>query len=128
MPPIRYGAVHPDPRAGVAARVARDWAEEVRAARPDAPRLVAVDADNLGYGYIADPRYSQVLVALERRDGGVAWLHHGLAADDGGPVDSALRAEVLGRLLDAAPGLDGVEFADLRRRNLWRDAGRPPLP
>lgn len=120
----RFGEPFPDGRVLVAAAIADEWAREVAPKLPSAPPLRVVDADNLGWEYVQDPRYSQVLVGLESASGRVVWFHYGLAECDGGPVATATRAEILADVLGAHPGLVGLAGGDLRLRNLWRDALR----
>lgn len=119
-PDVVAGAPFPDHGVRAAAGVVREWNDEIRSAVADAPLLVEVDARNLGWRFVADPAASQIVVGLERRDGGTAFFHYGLAHADGGPVEPAVKAAVLGDLVREHPGLDGITGGDLRRRNLWR--------
>ncbi len=129
MPPqggvdFRFGEPFPDGRVLVAAAIAEEWRREVVPDVESAPPLRVLDADNLGWEYVQDPRYSQVLAGLESASGRIVWFHYGLAESDGGPVPTTIRAEILADVLAAHPGLVGLAGGDLRLRNLWRDALR----
>jgi hypothetical protein len=117
---VRYGAAFPDDRVLAAAAVAREWYEHVAPSLESPPELVEVDAANLGWRFIGDPEYSQVVVGVARADGGVVHLHYGLAWRQGGPVAAEVKAAVLAEMLAEHPGLLGLAGGDLRRRNLWR--------
>lgn len=115
-----------DPRIRAAAQVAAEWRTELAPQLAAPPRLIAIDADNLGWQHVADARYSEILVGLERAgDGGVCWFQHGRASRDGGPTEVGVRAAILRDVLALAPGLRGLAGGDLRLRNRWRDALRP---
>lgn len=127
---LEAGVACVDLRVVAACAVAAEWRDAVAALGGAAPRLLAIDPRNLGYAFVADPRHAQVLVGLETADARVAWFGHGLAQRHGGAVSAATRAEVLGKILALRPGLVGVEAADLRLANTWRNSlvpgeGRP---
>jgi hypothetical protein len=123
--PVRFGEPFPDDRVLAAAAVAAEWRDVIRASCPGAPRLLEIDPHNLGWRFLAHPSYTQIVVLLERSDGGVASFQYGLSEAHGGPVSAADRAEVLCKILAEFPGLAGIENGDLRLRNLWRQALRP---
>jgi hypothetical protein len=116
---LRAGAIATDRRILAACAVAEEWLTQVAADAADLPRLVAIDARNVDYEYVADPRHSRVLVGLARRDDAVAWFQHGLARRHGGAVDVETRRKILDRILARHPGLLGVDSGDLRLLNLW---------
>ncbi|MGE0144102.1 MAG: hypothetical protein AB7I19_08730 [Planctomycetota bacterium] len=116
---LRSGAIATDRRILAACAVAEEWMAQVAADAADLPRLVAIDARNVDYEYVADPRHSRVLVGLARRDDAVAWFQHGLARRHGGAVEVETRRKILERILARHPGLIGVDSGDLRLLNLW---------
>lgn len=123
------GEVCADPMVVVAAHVAAEWMDQVlprlaagaSGAASAPPRLLQIDANNLGGRFLADPHYSEVVVALEAADGATVWAHYGRAESDGGPVAAETKAWVLGQILADHPGLRGLGAIDLRLRNRWRD-------
>ncbi len=125
LDPRDLGRPVEDARVRAAVRVAVEWRDRIAPAVAAAPELVEVDARNLGWAYVADPRVSQIVVVLRRADGGVASFHYGRAEDDGGPVSAAVRADVLRRILAEFPGLAGIDRGDLRLLNLWREQLHP---
>ncbi|MHC5065956.1 MAG: cell division protein FtsQ/DivIB [Planctomycetota bacterium] len=116
-----YGDVFPDPRVQAAAKVAVEWREHLAPSFPSLPPLREVDASNLGGGFVADLKYSEVLVGLDNGESELVSLHYGRAASDGGRVSVEAKAEVLGKILAAHPELSGLRAADLRLRKTWRD-------
>ncbi len=118
---VRPGETCKDPRVLCAAHVAVEWRDEVLPHVSDAPALLEVDANNLGGRFVADPRYSEIVIALERADGAPVWMHYGRAANDGGAVQAGTKAHVLGAMLAMRPGLEGLAGGDLRLRNRWKD-------
>lgn len=117
----RPGEVCADGRVICAIGVAIEWRDDVARRIERAPALLEIDARNLGGRYIADPRYSEVAIALASRDGGAAWMQYGRSEADGGAVDARTKADVLQQILDEFPGLHGLSNGDLRLRNRWRD-------
>lgn len=127
---VPFGERFPDARVLSAAEVAVEWREAFvrpvrRALRERAdrvlPRLVEIDASNLGLELLPEP-WSEILVGLEREDGGIAWFSYGRAPHDPRervPVET--KRLVLSRVLRAYPGLRGVRRGDLRMENTWRD-------
>jgi hypothetical protein len=118
---VELGRAHPDPAVVAAAAVAVEWAEEIAPHVPGAPDLVEVDATNLGYRFLADRRFSEVVVGLRGADG-VASLAYGHAPGSAAPrVPLEVKRTVLRGMLAEFPGLSGLRGGDLRFRNRWRD-------
>ena len=129
---LTFGERFPLRSVVAAAAVAREWRDEIAGALPSCPRLRAIDPSNVGVARLPAPYFAEVLVGLERADGGVAWFAYG--RDPGAPEDAltpAVRVGVLAKVLVAFPGLSGVRRGDLRMTNRWRssiaveDAERP---
>lgn len=145
LPPARSGGIHPDPRARAAVAVLREWQEQLlplMAERDVAvPRVLSVDPYNLGGHMLSPLLHPEVRVVLA---GGGAVPVAGADMDPavspqpeapqsvslayGRPpgakrsrVPVAVKAEVLGSLLAAFPGLRGCTGADLRYANRWRE-------
>jgi hypothetical protein len=117
---------HPDPGVRAAAQVAAEWEERVVAAVPHAPVLAEVDAQNVGYRSLSDGRHPEVQVLLQRQDGELvplAYGHHPLSRYERIPLE--VKIEVLGKILNAHPGLTGVTGGDLRFANRWEEYVRP---
>ncbi len=116
------GQTHPDPRVLAAARVVVEWQRQLRPLVPEAPALVEVDASNLGYRFLAERKFAEVLVGLRRQDGEVVYLSYG--HPPGTPltrVGLQTKAQVLKLILEYAPGLKDLQGGDLRFINHWRD-------
>lgn len=118
--PGNHGAVHQDPAVVAAAAVAAEWMTAIVPAVPGAPTLLRVDASNLGYAGDAG-RTCEVRVALQRTDGGLAWLEYDHPPGSAAPrIDPETKAAVLRQLLAAHPGLAGIASADLRFARRWQ--------
>lgn len=116
------GSKHPDGDVQAAAAVAAEWREEIAPRVRAVPALVEVDCTNLGYRQVGGGRLSEVRVALQRADGGLAWLDYDHPPGSVLPrVPSLTKVEVLERMLATFPGLVGVIRADLRFKQRWHD-------
>jgi hypothetical protein len=126
----QIGSVAEDPRLRAAAAVAVEWNELVLPKSPrDTPRLREVDASNLGMRFLADGKYSEIVLGLERPDHQLAWLAYTHPPGSKSPrVGPEVHARVLTALLKEHPRLEGVEFADLRLERRWRDWVRTTGP
>ncbi|MCA8941278.1 MAG: hypothetical protein KDB80_01855 [Planctomycetes bacterium] len=118
---VREGEACGDPRVRCAVAVAIEWRDHVAPAVADAPALLEIDARNLGGRFIADPRYSEIAIALASADGGATWMQYGRSVEQGGAVDAETKAAILASVLAEFPGLRGLANGDLRLRNRWRD-------
>ncbi len=114
-----------DPRIWLAIAVAEEWAHEVAPKVEGAPRLVEVDASNLGLKLVADPFLSEVTVGLETADGEVATMQFGRPRGEGrgqgGDFEPSVKIDILGDILAEFPGLRGLVRGDLRLKYSWRD-------
>ncbi|MEM7203695.1 MAG: hypothetical protein AAF628_25750 [Planctomycetota bacterium] len=127
--PTEPGAAHPDRRARVAARVAVEWRDQLVPACPRAPRLLEVDTSNLDYAFLADGRWSEVLVGVESEPGRTVYLAYGHPPGSPLPrVPVADKAMVLDSILAEHPKLAGLRAGDLRFVNRWRDWLLPRQP
>lgn len=129
------GQIAPDARVRAAAAIAVEWRDELAPCVEGCPRLLEIDATNLGERWATGPSYPEIRVKLRRHDGSPVVFAYGR------PVDSSLervpvrtKAAVLTKVLSLHPGLDGLVAGDLRLQNRWqeylqpRDAGtRDPL-
>lgn len=112
-----------DPRVLAAIHVAQEWRDEIQPRLPEPIQLFSVDARNVGWRFVRDAAYSQVLVALgsEGSDPSEsAWFQCGLAAVDGSVLDGQARAAILADMLQEYPGLRGIARGDFRLKNTWR--------
>ncbi len=116
-----FGDVFPDPRVQAAVKVAVEWRDQLAPRFPSLPPLREVDASNLGGGFVADLKYSEILVGLDNGESELVSLHYGRAGSDGGQVAVETKIEVLGKILAEHPELAGLRAADLRLRKTWRD-------
>jgi hypothetical protein len=121
-----FGQPVRDERVRAAVAVADEWETRITPEVPGLPELVAIDPRNLRWRYVAEPRVSQIVVVLRRGDGATASFQYGRAEVDGGPVEVGVRADLLRRVLEEFPGLDGIERGDLRVANRWREKLSPP--
>lgn len=126
---FQAGQVVDEARVRAAAAIAVEWRDELAPLVPSCPRLLEVDATNLGERWMRGPGYPEVRVILQRNDGaGVVFAYDH-------PVDSLMqrvpvrtKATVLGKVLGVYPGLDGLIAADLRMANRWEDYIQPRRP
>lgn len=117
----RMGEVVDDDRVVAAAAIAVQWRDQLAPLVPDCPRLLEVDANNLGLRWVRSPEYPEVRVALARADGAPVVFGYGR------PVGAALpcvaidvKAKVLRAILAEHPALDGLVSGDLRFEMRWR--------
>jgi hypothetical protein len=127
MDPERLlGTPYPHPQVLPAAKVAVEWRDEIHPRVPSAPSLLEVDAQNLGYRFVGDGRWSEVLVGVARADGGTVYLAYGHPPGSPAPrVPTETKARILSSMLKEFPGLAGIDRGDLRFANRWRDWLRP---
>ncbi len=121
-----FAELHPDPAVVAAAQVAVEWQEQVAVAVPEAPPLAEVDGSNVGYRALADGRYPEVQVLLQRSDGEfvpLAYGHH--PGSRYKPLPLEVKIDVLRKILAAHPGLVGLTGGDLRFANRWEQYLRP---
>ena len=118
-----------EPRVRVAVGIAKEWQGELVPLVSDCPRLLEVDATNLGERWIRGPQYPEVRVHLKRADGRQVIFGYGR------PVDSPLarvpvgsKAKVLTKILAAHIGLQGLVAGDLRFSRRWADYLQPRKP
>lgn len=116
-------------RVRAAAAIAVEWRDELAPLVPSCPRLLEVDATNLGERWMRGRGYPEIRVMLQRNDGA------GVIFQYDHPVDSLLqrvpvrtKATVLGKVLGKYPGLQGLIAADLRLANRWEDYVQPRRP
>lgn len=126
---VQHGAVSDEPRVVVAAGIATEWREQLAPRVPECPRLLEVDATNIGERWIRGPEYPEVRVHLERMDGQQVIFGYGR------PVDSPLervsvlsKAGVLAKVLAEHRGLEGLIAGDLRFAVRWADYLQPRKP
>lgn len=126
--------VEPGERAGearvlAAARIAVEWRDDLQPLVPDAPKLLEVDATNLGERWMRGRSYPEIRVALARDDGRPVIFFYGRPVDSNLPrVPVATKAAVLAKILNAYPRLQGLVAADLRLKNRWADYVQPRAP
>lgn len=127
MAPERLlGTPYPHPQVLPAAKVAVEWRDEIVPRVPAAPRLIEIDARNLGYRFVGDGRWSEVLVGVARADGETVYLAYGHPPGTPAPrIASETKARILSSMLSEFPGLVGIDRGDLRFSNRWRDWLRP---
>jgi hypothetical protein len=126
---FQFGQVVEEGRVRAAAAVAVEWRDELAPLVPACPRLLEVDATNLGERWLRGRGHPEIRVALERNDGaGVTFAYDH-------PVDSVLsrvpvrtKATVLIKVLGKFPGLQGLIAGDLRMANRWEDYLQPRRP
>ena len=113
-------------RVVAAVAIALEWRDQVAPLVRDCPRLLEVDASNLGERYVRGPSYPEIRVKLARLDGA------GVVFNYDRPLDSPLqrlpvttKAEVLRKVIAAHPGLSGLVGGDLRFQKRWADYLQP---
>lgn len=123
------GSTVDEARVRVAAAIAQEWRDEVAPLVPDCPRLVEVDATNLGQRWLRGPAYPEVRVKLASTSGRAVTFAYGRPVDSPMPrVSVRTKAQVLSNILAKRPGLEGLEFADLRLARRWADYLQPRDP
>lgn len=120
------GKVANDARVKAAAAIAVEWRDAIAPLVASCPRLVEVDATNLGERWLRGPEYPEIRVKLARNDGAAVVFAYDR------PVDSArvrvpaqTKATVLGNILGKHPGLEGLVAGDLRLVRRWADYLQP---
>jgi hypothetical protein len=109
-----------EPFVEAAAATAAEYRSEFEGSLGFPLRLLEVDASNLGYRYIADPRRAEVRLLVGAADGGVCrleWDHP--PGSTGRRVPVEVKVEVARKIAAEHPGFEGVASADLRLRNTW---------
>ncbi len=126
---VALGAVCREPRVRAAAGIAVEWRDVLAPLVRGCPELLEVDTTNLGERWLVGPWYPEVRVKLRRGDGAGVMFAYGRPVDS--PllrVPAATKAEVLARVLERHPGLDGLIAGDLRLKNRWADYLQPRAP
>lgn len=122
----RLGERAPDDRVLAAAAVAVEWRDEIAPHVTGCPRLLEIDANNLGLRWAKAPEYPEVRVRLERRDGAPVVFGYDHPVGSKWPrVPAATKAKVLRAVLHDFPGLDGLVAGDLRFELRWRSWLQP---
>ncbi len=126
---VVHGRRATERRVLVAAMVAAEWREQVAAEVPDCPRLIEVDATNLGEQWIRGVLYPEVRVLLARSDGAPVNFAFGRPPDSPLPrVPARTKTTVLQKVLREHPGLEGLTAGDLRLARRWADYLQPRAP
>ena len=123
------GQASDEPRVRVAVGIAKEWNEQLAPLVEQCPRLLEIDATNLGERWIRGPEYPEVRVHLKRDDDQPVVFGYGH------PVDSPLdrvpvtrKAEVLRKILKEHAGLEELVAGDLRFSRRWSDYLQPRKP
>ncbi|MFO1078758.1 MAG: hypothetical protein U1E73_13635 [Planctomycetota bacterium] len=115
-----------EPRVLAAVGIAVEWRDQMVPLVPEAPKLLEVDATNLGEHWMQGRSYPEIRVALERDDGQPVIFFYGRPVDTALPrVPIATKAGVLAKILAAHPKLAGLIAGDLRLKNRWADYLQP---
>lgn len=123
------GQVVGDDRVVAAAAVAVEWRDELAPLVPSCPRLIEVDATNLGERWLVGPRYPEIRVKLLRNDGAAVVFSYDRPPGSALPrVPVATKAAVLRQILAAHPGLAGLVAGELRFQVRWQDWLQPRRP
>ena len=123
---VSYGGRARERRVQVAAMVAAEWRAEVAPLVAECPRLVEVEATNLGERWMVGPQYPEVRVVLERADGEAVSFAYGRPPDSPLPrVPARTKALVLDNIVRQFEGLDGLVAGDLRLSRRWQDYLQP---
>lgn len=123
---VEPGQRCPEARVRAAAAIAVEWRDELAPLVADCPRLVEVDTTNLGERWLRGPSYPEVRVKLARRDGAPVVFAYDRPVDSPLPrVPVATKANVLLRILERHPHLDGLVAGDLRLSRRWADSLQP---
>jgi hypothetical protein len=127
------GEIASDDRVPAAAAIAVEWRDEFAPLVPGCPRLLEVDATNLGGRWIGggDPGslelfYPEIRVVLQRSDGApVVFGYDRPVGAVLSRVPVADKAAVLRSVLAEFPGLQGLVAGDLRMTVRWRSLLQP---
>lgn len=126
---VRHGDRARDARVRAGAMVATEWREEIAPLVRRCPRLVEIDATNLGEKWIRGVQYPEVRVVLERKDGKQVSFAFGRPPDSSLPrVPADTKASVLTKVLTRHPALEGLTAGDLRLSRRWADYLQPRDP
>lgn len=126
---VQHGAQSDEPRVHVAAHIATEWRAQLAPLVPECPRLLEVDATNIGERWIRGPEYPEVRVHLQRGDGQQVIFGYGRPVNsqlDRVPVTS--KAQVLRKILRQHPALAELVAGDLRFAVRWADYLQPRKP
>ncbi len=122
----RPGDVVPDDRVIAAAKVAVEWRDELAPLVPGCPRLIEVDANNLGLRWAKAPEYPEIRLRLQREDGAPVVFGYDHPVGSKWPrVPVATKAKVLSAVLQEFPALRGLVAGDLRFEVRWRSWIQP---
>lgn len=127
--PNEPGRLAADGRVRAAAAIVVEWRDELAPLVADCPRLLEVDATNLGERWLRGPSYPEIRVKLARADGAPVVFAYDRPVDS--PlvrVPAATKAQVLSNILARHPGLDGLVAGDLRLVRRWADYLQPRPP
>lgn len=120
------GQVAADPRVCAAAAIAVEWRDDLAPQVAGCPRLVEVDATNLGERWLRGPSYPEIRVKLARADGAGVVFAYDRPVDSPLPrVPTSTKVAVLGSILQRHPGLAGLVAGDLRLLRRWSDYLQP---
>jgi len=122
----RFGEPAGDARVRAAAAVAVEWRDQLAPLVANCPRLVEVDATNLGERWLRGPSYPEIRVKLARSDGAAVVFAYDRRVDTRLPrVPVQTKAAVLTGILGKHPGLNGLVAGDLRLARRWADWLQP---
>lgn len=127
--PVQAGAMCSERRVRVAADIAKEWRDQIAPLVPSCPRLLEIDATNIGERWMIGPEYPEIRVHLKRGDGQPVVFGYGRPVDsvlDRVPVRS--KAEVLVKILAQHEGLEELVAGDLRFARRWADYLQPRAP
>ena len=126
---VSYGERARARRVLAAAQVVEEWRREVAPLVRDCPRLVEVDATNLGERWIVGVQYPEIRVVLARDDGELVSFAYGRPPDSPLPrVPARTKALVLDNIVRERPGLAGLVAGELRLARRWKDYLQPRDP
>lgn len=126
---VSFGERARERRALVAAAVVSEWRRDVAPLVKACPRLLEVDATNLGEQWIVGVQYPEIRVVLERRDGEPVRFAYGRPPDSALPrVPARTKALVLDNIVREFEGLGGLSAGDLRLARRWKDYLQPRDP
>ncbi len=126
---VTHGAGSDEPRALVAAAIAKEWREQLAPLVQGCPALLEIDATNLGLHWAVGPEYPELRVHLRRIDGQPVIFGYGRPVGsrlDRVPV--AKKAEVLRKILAKHGGLEELIAGDLRFGVRWEEFLQPRKP
>ena len=122
----RTGEKVVDDRVLAAAAIAVEWRDELAPLVPLCPRLLEVDANNLGLRWAKAPEYPEIRVRLQREDGAPVVFGYDHPVGSKWPrVPVATKAKVLNAALQEFPSLRGLVAGDLRFELRWRSWLQP---